>query len=1199
MSITITLDGSLAEWSPATRLDTPGNGALGYALYGSYQGDAFVLAIQAPAGVAIGANTTLWFNTDLNTATGHQIWGWAGGAEYNINFGPDGRPALYTGADGQTLVSDALQYAFSADGTVLEIALPSALIGGARRAELYADVNNSVFLPSQYALGGYRIGENSAPSITLTPVVSTLAENANTTSSIKVADIVVSDDGIGVNTLSLSGANADLFAIVDSASGGKELHLKAGAVLDYETAASLAVTVAVDDPTVGSTPDASVAFTLSVTDVPETIGAITLDGALGDWTAAARLDTPSNGAPGYALYGSYQGDAFVLAIQAPAGVAIGANTTLWFNTDLNTATGYQIFGLPNIGGAEYNIDLGLDGRPALYTGGEIGGRTLVSDALQYAFSADGTVIEIALPSALVGDARRADLLVDVNNATFLPGDYAGGGYRIGEKPPPLPQDPSLKIAIVYSETSADAFYNKTNYGQLFMAAQNQAYQAGIPFDVLSENDLTDIAKLVGYDAIVFPGLSHVKAANLAAITEALTAASKDYGIGLIAAGNFLTNDETGAAFAGDSYIRMKNLLGVTLDGFGSTSGIVLKATNTTHPVSDLYAPAEVVGQYSNISYLNFRDVSGAGQTLFSQQVAGGDVSAVIATTTGGRNVHFASDAILGNNNILAEAINWSARGDAPDVGLQMTRGNSLFFSRNDMDQSQESFDNPEIYAAMNPIVEQWYRDYGFVGSYYINVGNNPPDQTTDWAISRPYYQQLLALESEIGTHSYTHPHDTNILSAAQIQFEFEQSKQVIAQQLGIPVVGAAVPGAPENLQTSLAIIQYFDYLTGGYSATGAGYPGAFGFLTPDLASKVYFAPNMSFDFSLIGFRGLTPAQAEAVWAQEYAAIMNKATTPIIHWPWHDYGPTQWNLGDGPSGYTLEMFTNFIQRAYADGAEFVTGADLAQRIESFVASDITIRQDGDKIVATATGSDLGKFALDVATSQQIASVDNWYAFDGTKVFLPKNGGTFAIALGSGPADVTRIAELPMRAELLSASGDGTELEFALNGRGAVKVDLKAWGANSVVASGADGGSLAGEMLTLSLANLGAHTVKIDYVGASLVAGTAGNDVIVAANEGRTIDGGGGDDHLIGGDGADTFVYRLGGGADTVQGFDAAADKIQLIGTSFASAQDALAQFFQDAAGATLSFSATDTLVLANTTLNQLQAEHIILGDTLVA
>jgi serralysin len=406
------------------------------------------------------------------------------------------------------------------------------------------------------------------------------------------------------------------------------------------------------------------------------------------------------------------------------------------------------------------------------------------------------------------------------------------------------------------------------------------------------------------------------------------------------------------------------------------------------------------------------------------------------------------------------------------------------------------------------------------------------------------------------------------------------------------VIGAAVPGAPENLQTSLEIIQYFNYLTGGYSATGAGYTGAFGFLTPDNTNKVYFAPNVSFDFSLIGFRNLTPEQAEAVWTQEYKAIVGKGTTPIIHWPWHDYGPTQWNVGDGPPKYTLAMFTNFIQRAYADGAEFVTGADLAQRIQSFVASDITISQENGKLVATVTESDVGKFALNVETNQVIASVDNWYAFDGAKVFLPKDGGTFAITLGSQAADVTRIAELPMRAELLSANGNGTDLDFALNGRGDVKVDLKAWGTDSVIATGADSGKLSGEVLTLSFGNLGSHSMTIDYLASDLVIGTAGNDFIIGSDQGRTIDGGLGNDYLFGGGGEDVFVYRVGGGIDTVLDFTPNLDKIQLIGSGFATAQEALAQFFQDAGGLTLSFSDNDRLVLANTT--QIGEEHIFLA-----
>jgi serralysin len=277
-----------------------------------------------------------------------------------------------------------------------------------------------------------------------------------------------------------------------------------------------------------------------------------------------------------------------------------------------------------------------------------------------------------------------------------------------------------------------------------------------------------------------------------------------------------------------------------------------------------------------------------------------------------------------------------------------------------------------------------------------------------------------------------------------------------------------------------------------------------------------------------------------------------------------------------------MFTNFIQRAYADGTEFVTGADLAQRIQSFVATDIKISQEGGKIIATVTGSDVGKFALDVETNQVIASVDNWYAFDGAKVFLPKNGGTFAITLGSQAEDVTRIAELPMRAELVSATGNGTDLDFALNGRGDAKVDLKAWGANSVIATGADSGTLSGEVLKLSFTNLGSHSVTIDYLASQTVTGTASNDVII---------GGLGNNQLLGDGGSDTFVYSVGGGIDTVLDFTPTLDKIQLIGSGFASVQEALAQFFQDAGGLTLSLSDNDRLVLANTT--QIGEEHILL------
>ncbi|RME21716.1 MAG: cadherin repeat domain-containing protein, partial [Candidatus Zixiibacteriota bacterium] len=105
---------------------------------------------------------------------------------------------------------------------------------------------------------------NDAPTLALENPVTELAENLNPTSAVKVADIVVGDDALGEATVTLSGDDADLFEIV-----GTELFLKAGTVLDFETQSALNVTVAVDDPTVGATPDDAVDLTIAIADVNE------------------------------------------------------------------------------------------------------------------------------------------------------------------------------------------------------------------------------------------------------------------------------------------------------------------------------------------------------------------------------------------------------------------------------------------------------------------------------------------------------------------------------------------------------------------------------------------------------------------------------------------------------------------------------------------------------------------------------------------------------------------------------------------------------------------------------------------------------------------------------------------------------------------------------------------------------------------
>lgn len=97
-----------------------------------------------------------------------------------------------------------------------------------------------------------------------------------------------------------------------------------------------------------------------------------------------------------------------------------------------------------------------------------------------------------------------------------------------------------------------------------------------------------------------------------------------------------------------------------------------------------------------------------------------------------------------------------------------------------------------------------------------------------------------------------------------------------------------------------------------------------------------------------------------------------------------------------------------------------------------------------VTISGSGS-FGHLALDVSfpNGEMVESVDNWYAYSENKVFLPANGGSFAIRKGSfQDVNQTRITSLPMRAELIHVTGDGELLEFSFKGNGTVLVQLNA-------------------------------------------------------------------------------------------------------------------------------------------------------------
>jgi len=856
-----------------------------------------------------------------------------------------------------------------------------------------------------------------------------------------------------------------------------------------------------------------------------TYGDITIDGDLSEWKITDRVNIPKNVPPTlandkilYARYSDTPEPTYIFALKSP--VEIGADTTFWLNTDKNENTGYKIWG--TYGGEEFYVNIYTDGKPYLYDGEPFG--TYIGEIEDYAYNDDKSVLEFAIPASMIEYPQEGvNLLVDINDQIFLPQYYSEGEYEISNDPVTLPQrsDFSKRVAIVYSETTKNHFFDvnlpiQKAYSQLFMAMQYQCMMAGIPFDLLTEDDLTDVTNIKDYDALIFPYFAYVPESKFDEIYNTLFLAQYYYHIPIITAGDFMTNYDDGSPVEGDAYGHMKQLLGIgRVDGDGPVS-ITLKAADTSNPAMKDYASKETIIRYDyNHWYNYFEPVSYESKvqptdTLATQTVSGdkaGTYDAVLAVTTGARNVHFSTIEYMGDTNLLWSILQWSVYGDEEPVALKMGRFKNLFISRNDMDQSQEIDEVEKVDGALLYLLEDWKSKYNFVGSYFINIGNNPPDQQTDWSYSEPLYRAYIDLGNEIGTHSYTHPHDTNVLSDEEIRFEFDESMDIIAAHLNPTwrdesVRGGAVPGAPESLDTALKIMQYLDYLTGGYSGVGAGYPGAFGYLTP-YTTKVYFSPNMSFDFTLIEYGvpvwneetqswdhiPLTPDEAEQYWQDEYHSITKHASLPIIHWPWHDYGPTTGVTEEGK--YSLEMFENLIKTAYYDDSEFLTSIDAAFRIESFKNSSVSVeRVSQDTIEIEVNGYDLGKFALNLNTEGKvISSVDGWYAYNENSVFLDEDGGTFRVNLGTSPQSVTHITSLPMRASLIWLEGDGRNLSFQFKGEGKVIVSLAGNKENYTV-TGADRtrafhrhkrgikhGRSSSNILELFFDTYGVHTVSI--------------------------------------------------------------------------------------------------------------------------
>ena len=176
---------------------------------------------------------------------------------------------------------------------------------------------------------------NEAPTaVVLSNPLTNIDENTSTAVHIKVADIAVTDDVLGTNVLSLSGADALNFEIV-----GNALYLKAGVTLDYETKTSYAVSVNVNDATVGGNPDATQSFTLTVNNLPEGVAATDLKFTAND---VSGNSLPSGAVGSFAFTDIDGGGAHTYSMVASSVFTLNASTGVLSAAGMSDNTNYQL-----------------------------------------------------------------------------------------------------------------------------------------------------------------------------------------------------------------------------------------------------------------------------------------------------------------------------------------------------------------------------------------------------------------------------------------------------------------------------------------------------------------------------------------------------------------------------------------------------------------------------------------------------------------------------------------------------------------------------------------------------------------------------------------------------------------------------------------------------------------------------------------
>ncbi|HWC62145.1 MAG TPA: lamin tail domain-containing protein, partial [Rhizomicrobium sp.] len=367
---------------------------------------------------------------------------------------------------------------------------------------------------------------NAAPTaVALTNQVTSIDENTSTASRIKIADVNVTDDGLGTNHLYLTGPDAG-FLEVDNTG----LYIKAGTVLDYETKTSYTATVNVDDPSVGGNPDAvSSPFTLNVNNVVnENPGHPVLyisevapwssgnSPVAADWFEVTNTGTTAVDITGWKMDDSSNAFGNAVALTGITSIAAG-ESVIFVETTGNT--------LDTVKSAFINTWFGGNAPAGLQVGGYGGsgvGLSTGGDAVNLYNAAGQLQAGVSFGSSAAGPFESFDNSQGLNNSTIadlsavaLHGAFAAAndGQEIGS--------PGTVGKVFISEVAPWASGNSPGMADWFEVTNSSAFAVDITGWKMDDNSqsfaaaaaLSGITSIGAGESVIFIETSNLAAAK--------------------------------------------------------------------------------------------------------------------------------------------------------------------------------------------------------------------------------------------------------------------------------------------------------------------------------------------------------------------------------------------------------------------------------------------------------------------------------------------------------------------------------------------------------------------------------------------------------------------------------------------------------------------------------------------------------------